>query len=243
MTNETTAASKNILVFSMPEFDVLSACQEAVARQHELLPLLAATLRVPESEVFYAWAERNCEQHGDVQGTDWWYFFHGLECDLRNRVDGRILRIDFGPRGTVDTFTAWGVLQFITFSVAPWPDYSRLKEDIGANELVNGEFIGDRHKYDAIWDALCSRGMLERAAPDLLALQARYTSKTPEGFDLIRFPDDVPQRTLIDCSVAHRLRLSDSGKRALSQKLQDARMRSYVVNTQTSVLERERTPP
>ena len=100
-------------MLSMQEFDVLAACQEAVARQHEMLPLLAETLRVPESEVFYTRAERRFQQHGDLEGTDWWYFFHGLECELRNRADGRILRIDFGPGGTVDTFTAWGVFQFI----------------------------------------------------------------------------------------------------------------------------------
>src|SRR5437879_2699245 len=95
------------------EIGVLKACQELVHRQQEMLPLLAAALHVPEKEVFYTWALHKCKQHGDLEGTDWWYFFHGLECDLRNKADGRCLRIDFGPGGRVDTFTAWGVLQFI----------------------------------------------------------------------------------------------------------------------------------
>src|SRR5688572_23142460 len=98
------------------ELGVLEACREVVHRQHELLPLLAAALNVREEDVFYTWALRQCKQHGALEGTDWWYFFHGMECDLKNKVDGRFLRIDFGPDSSVDTFTAWGVLQYIMTS-------------------------------------------------------------------------------------------------------------------------------
>ena len=75
---------------------VLEACQEVVQRQHELLPLLAAAIQVREADVFYTWALRKCPQHGDVPETNWRFFFHGLECDLHNKTDGRFLRIDFG---------------------------------------------------------------------------------------------------------------------------------------------------
>ena len=61
------------------ELGVLEACQEVVLRQRELLPLLAEALGVPEGEVFYTWALRRCKQSGHLEGTDWAYFFHGLE--------------------------------------------------------------------------------------------------------------------------------------------------------------------
>src|SRR5438876_540615 len=88
------------------ELAVLEACREATVRNQEMLPLLAAALGVSEAEVFYTWAFRKCRQRIRLGETDWVTFFHGLECDLKNQKDGRFLRIDFGPGGRVDTFTA-----------------------------------------------------------------------------------------------------------------------------------------
>src|SRR4051794_13571540 len=95
------------------EFDIVEACGEAELRQREMIPQLASALDAPVEEVFYTWAFRRCRQHGEIPNSPWRYFFHGLECDLKNTTDGRFLRLDFGPRGRIDTFTAWGVLQFI----------------------------------------------------------------------------------------------------------------------------------
>lgn len=196
-----------------PELEVLEVCREVVARQHEMLPLLADALQVPQSEVFYTWAHRRCAQHGELQGTDWWYFFHGLECDLKNRADQRILRIDFGPGGSVDTFTAWGVLQFIMTSAAPWPDYALLKQRFAP---PSKESFGDFHKLGEVWDALHAKGVLEGAALDLVAFQARHTRVGPEGINIIEYPSDTPERVQIDCAVAARSRLSQQGLRVLS---------------------------
>src|SRR6266851_10451482 len=129
--------------------------------------------------------ETSKEQTGGISSTAW----------SANSATGRMaafcgLTSGQGVRWTRSRLGAY--FSSSCASVLPWPDYSRLKEQIAASEPVHGEFVGNPDKFYAIWDAVCSKGMLERAAPELLALQARYTSKTPEGFDLIRFPEDTP---------------------------------------------------
>lgn len=202
------------------ELGVLEACQEVVQRQHEMLPLLASALKVPEEDVFYSRASRQCKQHDDLEGTDWWYFFHGLECDLRNRADGRILRIDFGPGGSVDTFTAWGVLQFIMTSVAPWTAFPQLKTFLAERPPPYDEYSGSMKRICQVWDRLEAQGVFEKADPGLLALLARYTKVGPDGIDRTQFPEGTPEKTQIDCSVANRDRLSPRGLAILEARSQ-----------------------
>lgn len=87
------------------ELGVLEVCREVVVRRREMLPRLAEALGVAAEEVFYTWAIRRCRQRGTLGDTGWVYFFHGFECDLEHTGDGRLLRIDFGPGGRVDTLT------------------------------------------------------------------------------------------------------------------------------------------
>jgi hypothetical protein len=197
------------------ELDVLEACHEVTLRQKELLPLLAKALQVPESEVFYTWAFRRCEQHGALAGTDWAYFFHGLECDLKNTADGRFLRIDFGPGGRVDTFTMWGVLQFIMTSVPPWREFARLKPFLAEAEPPFDEFSGDFAKMSSVWDHLVSRGAFEPADAGLVGWAAKHTSQGPDGITAVQPPPGTTQKTVIDCMVARRTRLSPEATRML----------------------------
>ena len=215
--NETGTSSASEPALDALELELLAVCQEAVRRQHELLPLLAAELLVSENEVFYVWAARKCGQHGKVQGTDWSYFFHGAECDLRNGSDGRFLRIDFGPGGTVDTFTAWGILQFIMTSAYPWPEYTLLKKRFADKVSLYDEHSGNLGKYAVIFDLIRSKGFIEPAASDLLAWQAGHTTKSPEGFEVTRLPDAIPYRLSLDCHVANRSRISQLGYRLLRE--------------------------
>src|SRR5437016_4606409 len=110
-----------------PELRLLTACREAVRRQHELAAALAAHLRVPASELFYRWAVRQFAQRGTLEGGEWRYFFHGAECDLAHNADGRVLRLDFGPGGRVDTFCGWGILRFVLHTRKPWEEFDDLK--------------------------------------------------------------------------------------------------------------------
>lgn len=201
------------------ERGVLEACQEVVSRQREMLPLLAAALQAPEDQVFYMWAFRRCKQRGRLEGTEWVYFFHGLECDLQNVTDGRFLRIDFGPRGRVDTFTAWGVLQFIMTSVPPWPEFPQLKACFAKGALPFDQFSGSLEKMAQVWDRLEAKGTFEKADPSLVELEAKHTSRGPEGQLVIRFPPELSEETSVDCAVAGRQRLSEYGIQLVEMRL------------------------
>jgi hypothetical protein len=190
------------------EQGVLEACREIVLRQGEMLPLLAATLQVPEDQVFYTWAFRRCKQHGPLEGTEWTYFFHGLECDLQNGTDGRFLRVDFGPRGRLDTFTAWGVLQFVMTSVPPWPEFPQLKAYFAKGAPPFDRFSGSFEEMSRIWDRLEAQGVFEKADPSLVDLQDKHAFRGSDGLRYIRFPPEVSEETRVDCSVADRQRLS-----------------------------------
>lgn len=202
------------------EAGVLAACREATARRQELLPLLAETVGVSPTEVFYAWTLRRqwvlerCGQHGRLGDTGWGFFFHGAECEL-SEDDGRVLRYDFGPGGRVDTFTSWGVLQFIMTSVAPWSEFPVLKARLARRPSGDGS-AGDTRALAAVWNRLTARGAFEPAAPDLVAFQARYTAVGPDGIRYTRFPPGTPESVTIDCSVAHRPILSPVGLRLLN---------------------------
>lgn len=199
------------------ELGVLEACQEVVSRQREMLPLLAAALEVPEDQVFYTWAFRRCEQRGSsrLEGTEWVYRFHGLECDIENVSDGRYLRIDFGPRGRVDTFSAWGVLQFLMTSVPPWREFPQLKAYFAKSAPPFNSLSGSWEKLVPVWDRLEAGGAFEKADASLVELIDRHTSRGPDGLMYVKFPTEVSEETQMDCLVAARPRLSQRGVQLL----------------------------
>jgi hypothetical protein len=196
-----------------PDIDILDACAEAEKHQQELLPLLASALGVPPEDVFYTWAFRRCKQHGDLPDTPWCFFFHGLECDLKNSADGRFLRLDFGPRGRLDTISAWGALQFIMTSVAPWPDYAALKQLFADKEPPYDQYSGNLHRFGEYWDRLEAQGCFETTDQGLVEFEAQYAAVGPSGIRTVRFPPETPEQTQIDCLVAHRTYLSAHARR------------------------------
>lgn len=203
------------------ETGVLKACLEYGARQKEMLPQLAVALGVENSQVFYTWALRRCAQRGRLANADWVYFFHGLECDLRNQNDGRFLRIDFGPGGRVGVLNDGGVLRLILTSVQPWREFPNLKAYFAKKGPPFDEFSGDWEKMSEIWDALESNGFFEQAAPDLVAFQAKYTSRGPDGLNHVRYPPETTEQTCVDCSVAHRQQLSQKAVQFLKSQTQN----------------------
>jgi hypothetical protein len=201
------------LALNSLELAFLTACHEVTVRQQEMLPLLATALQVPENEVFYSWALRQCKQHGELAGTDWAFFFHGLECDLKNSADGRFLRIDFGPQGRVDTFTAWGVLQFIMASAPPWPEFAELKSSFAKGPPPPYDpYSGDLARIGPVWDNLEAKGAFQKADPELVAWAARFTTVGPDGLFHVRYPPQTPERRIIDSDVANRNQLSPLGQ-------------------------------
>jgi hypothetical protein len=202
-------------VLGAAELGFLECCREITRRHQELLPLLARAVGVAESDVFYTWAARRCQQSGRLDGTDWVYFFHGLECDVTNSADGRLLRFDFGPGGRVDTFTEWGVVQFIMTSRAPWPEFPVLQRHFARGEPPYDQYSGSFEKVSDTWDALEARGAFEPADPALVAFQARHTTRSADGSSRVHFPAGTPETTMFDCMVAQRPILSPVGIRLL----------------------------
>jgi hypothetical protein len=201
------------------EIELLDACREVELRHNEMLPLLASALGVSREEVFYTWALRKCRQRGELLKEPWVYFFHGLECDLKNTADGRFLRFDFGPRGRVDTVSAWGVLQFIMTSTSPWPDFPSLKQRFARTEPPYDQFAGDFFRFCEAWDRLEHQGCFEPADAELVKFLAQYTSIGPDGIQRVSFPPGTPEKTQIDCSVAHRSVLSAHARQLLERHL------------------------
>ncbi len=193
------------------ELGVLRACLEVIEHNQELLPLLAEALGVPETEVFYTWAFRRCRQCIHFGDTDWVTFFHGLECDLRNERDGCFLRIDFGPGGRVDTFSSWGVLQYIMTATAPWTDYQWLRPHLAKGGPPYDRLSGDFLKMADVWDALEARGVFAPAEPALVRLTEQHTAIGEDGIRCVRYPPGTSDRTVIDCMVAGRTRLTPVG--------------------------------
>lgn len=190
------------------EFGFLEACQEYANRQQEMLPLLAAAVGVPASDVFYTWMLHRNFRRGKLANSDWTYFFHGHECDLRNEKDGRCLRVDFGPKGRVGILDAYGILRFVMASVPPWREFGTLRAYFATGAPPYGEHSGATERLRPIWDRLENQGFLEHSDPVLMALVDKYTKRGPDGLSYLTFPAEFSQELRADCAVAHRYQLS-----------------------------------
>lgn len=212
---------------------LLQACQEYVRRQQEMLPQLAAALRVSESEVYYEWALRRCAQPGKLPDANWTHFFHGYECDLRNKKDGRALRMNFGPGGRVDILDSWGVMRFIMTSVFPWREFPRLQAFFAKSGEPYNENSGSAEKLRPVWDGLQKHGFFQQADPALAALVARYSSRGDDGLTYIAYPPEITDRQRADIHVAHRQCLSQSALRFL-ETIDVHRQDNFMRNPATS---------
>jgi hypothetical protein len=187
---------------------VLKACFEAVIHQQELLSLMASHLKLPASKMLYDWASGKFKQWGNLNRGEWSYLFHGMECDFKNTIDGRFLRIDFGPQGRTDTFTSWGITQFIMCSAAPWSEFQELKLYLAKNCPPYDQFSGSIEKMDLIWNKLEKKGLIEKADQKLLDFATQYTFIGKDGVTHTEFPPGTSEATMVDCAVANRYMLN-----------------------------------
>ncbi len=192
------------------DWELLSACFEARARQLEMIGPLADALGVREDEVFYLWAihRRRCPQRGPLGRGPWWYFFHGYECDLKNEADGRFLRYDFGPGGRADCLSPWGVVQFIMTTKEPWQTFPDLRSRLAKKGPPYDEYGGDLFKVSHAWQRLEVFGCFEPADAALVELVRRCTSVGSDGLNYVRFPTGTTDHTAVDAAVAGRSVLS-----------------------------------
>lgn len=131
----------------------LQACREFTTLKTEFVSLLSKVLCIETNDIFYQWLSRKISQRGEID-LNWGYFFHGYECDVRHKTDKRILRIEFGPTGRTDTFTSWGLYQFINTSCTPWIPFQYLKTILSVSKLPQKEL-------DKIFSKLMLLGLIE----------------------------------------------------------------------------------
>lgn len=206
------------------EYAFLCACQEAVLRQQELVPMLAQSLGVKPNEVFYHWVKPpRCEQTGKIVDTDWKYYFHGYECDLKNSEDGRFLRIDFGPHGRFDTFSGWGVLQFVMTTKSPWKVFPDLQAFLAEKPPPYSQLSGSHQKMTSLARRIAELRLVEAADPELCLLVEEHTHIEPNGQHVVTMPapyNDWTQPEFWDSAVCEIWVFSDLGKRVITEGTQ-----------------------
>jgi hypothetical protein len=198
------------------EYDFLSACQEAVIRQQELVPLLARQLDLQPEDVIFNWLKHKPgnNQLGMITGTDWRYFFHGLECDLKNIRDGRFLRLDFGPNGRYDTFSGYGILQFVMTTRFPWREFEALKLHLSDAPGPFTEYSGSHQRMNHILDHLLDFKLVKVADQDLCAIEKEHRQKYSGKLEFVPLEPDDPYTTQVMSGNTHycfNLVLSESG--------------------------------
>lgn len=196
-------------------FQFLCACREAVVRQNDLLPELSRALGVSPTELYYTWMSQTIEQSGSFCGGEWDYVFHGLECDLSHCSDGRFLRVDFGPHGRTDTFSGWGILQFIMTSRAPRRSFPDLQEHLAEKPPPYHSWSGSHARMRSLMERLETAGFVQAADPELCACVERHTIIEPNGRRLLNFPEDLPERTVLDALVCYLWVLTPEAVKAL----------------------------
>lgn len=201
------------------EFSFLCACQEAVLRQQELVPLLSDQLGVQPKEVFYRWVmPPRCKQSGELDGTGWHYLFHGMECDLKNMQDGRFLRVEFGPHGRLDTFSGFSVLQFVMTTTAPWRMFPALREFLTEVPPPYNELSGSHENMVALDKRIHELQLVEAADPELCAFVNAHTQIGSDGSKILQLPpgfNNQANPAFYDALVCGRRVLSAAGKRLL----------------------------
>ena len=196
--------------------EFLHACHSVTAYQQMLIPTLAQQLGFPVDQILCSWLEHKLPVSGLFGPEDGWeYHFHGFECDLQNVTDGRFLRVDFGPSGRLDTFTGWGVLQFIMTTKPPWQQYQELREYLAKAAPPYTSFSGSYERMDEIWGHLLEAKCLEIADAELFAFVEAHKEYNEHGGSVLTLPEGTSRELWCDSHVANRITISSQGKSLL----------------------------
>lgn len=183
------------------ELRVLILCQELIQVKQKFIKRMARMLGIEPQEIFYAWLSGTIPQHGHLPSKKWKYFFHGFECDLRHCGDGRMIRIEFGPGGRIDTFTDWGIFQYLISSKSYWFSKPEVIQYFSAYHEIE-----DYQKISVIVNKLKSYQWVVPVA-----------SKLHEPIHFSLLPTLLAERKYLDSRVCHRLIVSSQGWELLSQ--------------------------
>src|SRR5262249_28013098 len=151
---------------------------------------MARHLNLTASQILYEWGNGKFKQWGSLNKGEWSYLFHGMECDFKNTVDGRFLRVNFGPGGRTDTFTSLGITKFIMASKPPWPEFEELKRYLAKTPPPYNQCSGSLEKMELVWSKLEQHGLIEKADQSLLDFVAKHTVTGADGFARVEFPPE-----------------------------------------------------
>jgi hypothetical protein len=160
------------------ELAFLHAAYDLASRQEELYPMLAAALGTDPYTFWLGrlvatpggwlqtWsARRRYEQLQKGRFGRWAWVFHGLECDVWNVDDKRLVRIDFGSSTQRLVITGFGVLQYVMTVRPPWRCFEALRAFLVKHGKPYGYLSGDHAKMSTICDRLERLELLVAADP------------------------------------------------------------------------------
>jgi hypothetical protein len=196
-----------------PDVLFLEAAVELTRRQRELLPLLARALGRTAFDYWILGEGRGDPAVDAVEATrdgEWRFHFHGLEVDVRHCVDGRTVRIDFGPDG-VPAFTPEGVGAFIFASRSPWPTFSELRPTLA------GPVGYDYARCVDLSEELRHQGLIDYVAPEVVTLVTRYGRLDPKRGHVLDIPKELRPKDENVLLLCDRLFVTDKGEAFVAQ--------------------------
>jgi len=197
---------------SKTELLFLEAAAELASRQRDLMPLLTAALGRSPFDYWILGIGRGDPGIDVIDTTvdrQWRFHFHGLEVDVHHAIDGRAVRIDFGPWG-IPAFTPGAVGAFAVASRSPWRVFPELKA------VLAGVVGFDHARCVAFCDELRHRGLVDYAAPEVVALVTRYRKLMPGRGYVLDIPSELCPPDETEILLCDKLLITDKGRVALA---------------------------
>jgi len=214
------------------ELDFLRSAADLTARQQELYKILTEAIGADPYDFWVlntgadgrGWLarrryRRRRERLAGGEFGGWSWSFHGLECDMRQLVDGRFVRIDFGPTTRRSVITGWGVLQYLMCAKPPWRRYTRLQEHLAEKGPPYDSLSGSHEKMACLCDRLQRLQLLVPADTELLALGHEFSVNDPTtGATVIDIPPELEPAGQMDVYLSARLVVSDTARTVLAER-------------------------
>jgi hypothetical protein len=200
---------------STPDLLFLEAAAELTSRQLDLLPLLTDALGRTPFDYWILGNGRNDPILDAIETTmdgQWCFRFHGLEVDVHHAVDGRAVRIDFGPGG-VPAFTPGAVGAFTIASRSPWSTFPELKAMLACAEGY------DHARCLALSDQLRHQGLIDYAAPEVFDLVTRYGRFISGRGHVLDVPSELRPTDETAMLLCDKLLITDNGRKVLERGL------------------------
>ncbi len=124
------------------------------------------------------------EQIGQSKDEKVKWFFHGLEVDVSDVELNLNIRIEFGPRGDLNCFTASNIERLIENKQIS-SNYPKIRSFL--NKSKSGTYWG----ISKILDGLFKLKLINYVEPSLVQLEKQYTKKDKDGHMVVDIPEEM----------------------------------------------------